>query len=214
MTLNNGQDRSIEFRREQLRQSLEPGRTRLPRAVIEIEETTHFLRRSAIADDEFLRRLLRSYRRNPFGESAWNVGTEPRANIVSGSHSTPVLVRSRKRLTGLAEGYKNICGRWSLGTLDEARLLHLEEEIGLCELILSGQVPPMTGDLKDRMALVIGISVGLGELFDDNKDAELNWLNSTRAELGGNSPIEHMLKGDLLNIMNVTNLVDNARDLR
>ncbi len=94
------------------------------------------------------------------------------------------------------------------------KLLHLEEEIGLCNLILSGQVPPMTGDLKDRMALVIGISIGLGELFDDNKDGELQWLNSARSNLGGVSPLEHMLKGDLLNIRDVIDLVDNARGLK
>ena len=125
-----------------------------------------------------------------------------------------ISVISPQKPTGLAEGYKNVCERWSLDDLGMAKLLHLEEEFGLCDLILSGQARPMTGDLKDRMALVIGISIGLGELFGDDKDAELQWMNSTRTYLGGVSPLEHMLKGDLLNIREVLDLVDNARGLK
>jgi hypothetical protein len=64
------------------------------------------------------------------------------------------------------------------------------------------------------MALVIGISLGLGELFDDDKEAELRWLRYERSELGNLSPLEHMLKGDFLNLKDVTNLLDVARGLR
>ena len=147
-------------------------------------------------------------------QSAWNVGVEYKPETERRDYPAGISVRSRQKPTGLAEGYKNVCERWSLDALGMTKLLHLEEEIGLCDLILSGQVPPMTGDLKDRMALVIGISIGLGELFDDDKDGELQWLNSTRPDLGGVSPLEHMLKGDLLNIRDVVDLVDNARGLK
>jgi hypothetical protein len=129
-------------------------------------------------------------------------------------YPTGFQVRSRQKLTGLVDGFKNICERWSLNDLEIARLLHLEEEIGLCALILSGQVPPMTGDLKDRMALVIGISVGLGDLFDDNKNAEIRWLSSARDDLNGVNPIEYMLKGEFTNLKEVNELVEAARGLQ
>jgi hypothetical protein len=95
-----------------------------------------------------------------------------------------------------------------------ARLLHLEDEVWLSALILSGNVPPFTGDLKDRMALVIGISIGLGDLFDDSREGELKWLNTRRSELGDMSPLNSMLEGDLSRLMDVVDLLDRARGLR
>jgi len=144
----------------------------------------------------------------------WNVRAEPKPEIAPRSDLEPLSVRLHQRPTGLAEGYKKVCQRWSLESLSMAKLLHLEEEVALSELILSGQVPPITGDMKDRMALVIGISLGLGELFDDDKDAELQWLTSQRVSFGGISAMEHMLKGDLLNVKDVADLVEDARGLR
>jgi hypothetical protein len=149
--------------------------------------------------------------------SRYEIGSDVRGRkepeIARADYTSGYAPRSRQKLTGLAEGFKNVCARWSLDTLAMARLLHLEEEIGLSRLILSGHVPPLTGDLRDRMALVIGISIGLGDLFDDDKDAELRWLGSARSELGSLSPLEHMLKGDLLNIRDVVDLLDAARGL-
>ena len=227
MALTNGQDQSTEFQRAQVRQELEPRRAQMPRVLGETETAARPGPR--FAGSESLQRLKRHSPGVFDVQSAWNLGAEPRTLIptlkqrlvepsavidIGGIDSTPLLVRSGQKPTGLVEGYKNICERWSLDLLGMTKLLHLEEEIGLCHLVLSGQVPPMTGDLKDRMALVIGISVGLGELFDDDKDGELQWLNSTRADLGGASPLEHMLKGDFLNIWDVVDRVDNARGLK
>jgi hypothetical protein len=115
---------------------------------------------------------------------------------------------------GLTEGFKKVCQRWRLDDDDMARLLHLEDESWLSALILSGNVPPLTGDLKDRMALVIGISIGLGDLFDDSREGELKWLNTRRSELGDLSPLSSMLGGDLSKLMDVVDLLDRARGLR
>ena len=120
----------------------------------------------------------------------------------------------RRKLADLAEGFKKICQRWGLQESDMAKLLHLEEETELCNWILTGDVPPLTGDLKDRMALVIGISVGLGDLFDDDKDAEVGWLKVKRLELVEESALDYMLKGDFYRIDEVMQLLDMARGLR
>jgi hypothetical protein len=115
---------------------------------------------------------------------------------------------------GLTDGFKKVCERWRLDVDDMARLLHLEDETWLSALILSGKIPPVTGDLKDRMALVIGISIGLGDLFDDSRVGELKWLNSSRSELGSLSPLNCMLRGNLVGIMDVVDLLDHARGLK
>lgn len=212
MMLTNGQDQSAAFQRELGRKGLEQGREKSPLPVFKPEEKGPAT--PQLADFEFARALARRQGTLLERQSAWNVGVEHKPETERRDYLAGISVRSRQKPTGLAEGYKSVCERWSLDALGIAKLLHLEEEIGLCDLILSGQVPPMTGDLKDRMALVIGISIGLGELFDDDKDAELQWLTSKRSELGSISPLEHMLIGDLLNVRDVIDLVDNARGLR
>ena len=212
MTLTNGQDQSAAFQREQGRQGLEQVREKSLLPVVKSEERGPA--RLQLADFEFARALAMRQGTLLERQSAWNVGVEYKPETERRDYPAGISVRSRQKPLGLAQGYKSVCERWSLDVLGIAKLLHLEEEIGLCDLVLSGQVPPMTGDLKDRMALVIGISIGLGELFDDDKDAELQWLTSKRSELGSISPLEHMLKGDLLNVRDVIDLVDNARGLR
>ena len=212
MTLTNGEDQSAAFERELGRQGLEQVREKTPFPVLRPDDSGPA--RPPLADFEITRTLAR--RDGTFLEqpNVWNVGVEYESATDRKNYTASFSVRSRQRPTGLAEGYKSICQRWSLDALGIVKLLHLEEEVGLCDLILSGHVPPMTGDLKDRMALVIGISIGLGELFDDNKGAELRWLTSDRLELGGVTPLEHMLEGDLLNVRDVVDLVDNARGLK
>ncbi len=213
MALTNGQDQPAEFQRARGRQGLEHRREEkslLP--VVQSEERG--LARLRLEDFEFARAGARREGMLLERQSPWNVGVEYKPETERRDYLAGISVRSHKEPTGLAEGYKNVCERWSLDALGMTKLLHLEEESGLCDLILSGQVPPMTGDLKDRMALVIGISIGLGELFNDNKDGELQWLNSTRSDLGGNSPLEFMLQGALLNIRDVVDLVDDARGLK
>ncbi len=216
MTQTNGQDKSDVFQRDLGRQGLERAQEKsLAKSFLtasQPEETGSAW--SRLFGFEPMRAVVRREGRLLERPSAlWNVGFENEPATERKDFPASFPIRSRQEPKGLAEGYKSICERWSLDILGMAKLLHLEEEIGLCDLVLSGQVPPMTGDLKDRMAMVIGISIGLGELFDDAKDAELQWLTTKRSELGGFSPLEHMLKGDLLNLRDVVDLVDNARGL-
>lgn len=216
MTVTNGQDRSTTSKRERGRQALdERTREKLPLSTSRLEERrTAPHQWLAISSGNLRRMTVRPEGALSAPPIGWNVRAENKPVTERKGHTVGFPVRSRQKPTGLAEGYKSVCERWSVDALGMAKLLHLEEEIGLCSLILSGHVPPLTGDLKDRMALVIGISIGLGELFDDDKDAELQWLISKRSELGNVSPLEHMLKGDLLNVKDIVDLVNNARGLR
>ena len=209
MTLSNGQDRHATARHGLVPRELNRGQEILFRPRFQPSERplgwsqlgVHRLpsvRETAHTDEKYI----------------WPVGIGNDFAAHRNEERTSVSARSRQKTTGLVEGCKKICERWSLVNLDIAKLLHLEEEIGYCELIFSGQVRPMAGDLKDRIALVIGISIGLGEFFDDDKSAELNWLHSKRSQLGDVSPLEHLLKGDLLNLRNVIDLLDNVRGLR
>ncbi len=212
----NGQDQSVALQRERELLPREPSRENLLANTRSSEASGP--PRSQLADFELLPAILRheglaQWRFDLERQGAWNLGIISWHEIEQPKYPTGYQTSSREKPTGLAEGFKKVCERWSLDALDMAKLMHLEEELGLSGLILSGQIPPLTGDLKDRMAFVIGISIGLGELFNDDKDAELRWLSSARSELGSLSPLEHMLKGDLLNIRDVIDLVDNARGL-
>lgn len=210
--LTNGQDQSAAAQREQLRQALERGREQSRSAGLKLE-MNEFLRQQLVDVEHFQAHAKRE-RQLSQRRAVWNLRYERGPKIEPKEYLASYPVQAQQKQTGLAEGFNNICKRWSLDAFDMAKLLHLEEEIGLSRLILSGQVPPITGDLKDRMALVIGISIGLGELFDDDKDAELQWLNATRSNLGGHSPLKHMLKGNLLNLRDVVDILDDARGLR
>ena len=214
----NGQDQSVALRREQELLRLEPSRKNLLETTPSSE--TSGPPRPQLADfDPFLPGMSRheGLARRIFDlewQGARILGIKRKHEIELTIYPTGYPIRSREKPTGLAEGFKKVCERWSLDALGMAKLMHLEEELGLSGLILSGQIPPLTGDLKDRMAFVIGISIGLGELFNDDKDAEFRWLSSARSELGSLSPLAHMLNGDMLNIRDVIDLMDNARGVR
>ena len=213
----NGQDQSVTLRRERELLPLEPSRKILLANTPSSEASGP--PRPQLADSELLPAISRHecLAQRHFDlkrQGAWNLGIKHEHEIERTNYPTGYPIRSREKPTGLAEGFKKVCERWSLDALGMAKLMHLEEELGLSGLILSGQIPPLTGDLKDRMAFVIGISIGLGELFNDDKDAEFHWLSSARSELGSLSPLKHMLRGDLLNIRDVIDLMDNARGLR
>jgi hypothetical protein len=210
--LTNGQDQSATSDRERKRQALEYAHRTFPKALSIPERTAHMRLQRAfegIAREE-------GRRIGTISElgSTWNIQPGRRHYVEQMEHHAVAVVRLRHKLTGLTEGFKMICERWSLDAPSMPKLLHLEDEIGLAQLIISGQIPPITGDLKDRMALVIGISIGLGELFDDDKAAELQWLNSTQSGLDSHSPLEHMLIGELQHIKDVVEVLDHARGLK
>jgi len=208
--LTNGQGHAADFERARGRQALESvaGREEMRIQSPDVYPLADARRESGEAlsprthPRERMRTLLR-------GEERHHVGGDTTPLPVSGEFGS-----LRQAFAGLVEGFRSVGERWSLGPGEMAKLLHLENEMGLCQMILAGQIPPITGDLKDRMAMIIGISVGLGDLFDDDEVAERKWMCQERDQLDGNSAVAHMQQGDFFAIRAVLELVEEARGLR
>jgi uncharacterized protein (DUF2384 family) len=82
------------------------------------------------------------------------------------------------------------------------------------EELLSGRYLSLSQDVKDRIGYVVGISVGLGMLFNESIDAELDWLNRPHPKLHNQSPLAHILQGRMAQLIAVSALVDEERALR
>lgn len=107
-------------------------------------------------------------------------------------------------MRSLEDGFNAVCKIWMVGEDDKKRLLHFDWPAD--DLIRPQQ--------DDYMLSVVGISIGLGDLFNDDYKAEVEWLNAPRDEFGGRSSLEHMLEGGAVSIRDVVDLVDHARNLR
>jgi hypothetical protein len=78
---------------------------------------------------------------------------------------------------------------------------------------LTGRILALPQDAKDRTGYVLGISVGLGALFDESETAELAWLSVPRSALGGQSARDCILEGRMSDLMKVAELVARERGL-
>ena len=107
-------------------------------------------------------------------------------------------------MRSLEDGFHAVCKIWMVGEDDKKRLLHFDWPAD--DLISPQQ--------DDYMLSVVGISIGLGDLFNDDDKAEVEWMNTPRDELKGKSALEHMLEGGADNIMDVADLVEHERNLR
>ena len=79
--------------------------------------------------------------------------------------------------------------------------------------MLMGRVLALSLDVTDRAGYVIAISVGLGILYGENADAENRWLRRTRSALDGQSPLERMLGGHMIDLITVNRMVERERGL-
>ena len=104
----------------------------------------------------------------------------------------------------IADGFDGVCGMWSLSETDKMKLLGVRPHIYI----------PTQSQQIERMLIIMGVSIGLGDLFDDDFNSEVEWLKTPRDELRGRSPLRHMLVGDLPNIRDVADLVERERGLR
>jgi hypothetical protein len=119
----------------------------------------------------------------------------------------------RPLLHGLLEGLVKTCQRWRLAKRQQAVLLGCSDTASAEEL-LSGRYLSLSQDVKDRIGYVVGISVGLGMLFNESIDAELDWLNRPHPKLHNQSPLAHILQGRMAQLIAVSALVDEERALR
>ena len=102
--------------------------------------------------------------------------------------------------------------RWELNDLQRNVLLGLEcASNTTAEEVLCGE--NQSRDVNDRIGYVIKIGLGLQILFGSNRQAEVRWMNSKRLSLNHLTPIEHMLQGELIKLVNVAELVNRDRGL-
>ena len=114
-------------------------------------------------------------------------------------------------LRGIVEGFIKTCQRWNLNSEQQKTLLGVSPSDPFGDLVLCGTLNFMSQDFEDRIGYVIGISIGLQILFRGNREAEINWLNSKRKSLGDLAPIAYMLNGHMIDIIEISHLVDRER---
>ena len=129
----------------------------------------------------------------------------------------PIPVTSQHRTTGELKGiydaYVKTCQRWHLSRGKQVALLGFPENLITGLRVLDGQLTPLNPDQEDRAKYIVGISLGLGTLFGENVNAELDWINQPRAKLGGKSPLDYMLEGHMINLFTIVEMVKRERGL-
>jgi len=144
---------------------------------------------------------------------------EARRSVMLGQSSEVRPSRSAEALQhetappGLVDAFTQVCARWALDYEDSSRLLSLEPGAGYLRLMLRGMTRPLSGDMRSRMALIVAISLGLGEMFDDDQEAENRWLRSPRDDLAGHAPLVYLLNGSLIDCDLVHQIIKQARNV-
>ena len=136
--------------------------------------------------------------------------------VLKGPNVIPEQVNrnpGRKRLRGSLDAFVKTCQRWRLKPDKQTILLGYEPQDSEGRHILSGDLIPSSQDFRDRIAYVLKISLGLGSVYNEVAEAELNWLNKLRPELNDKSALDHMLEGHMSNLMTITDLVEYERGL-
>ncbi|MCK1489707.1 hypothetical protein IVB14_04530 [Bradyrhizobium sp. 180] len=113
---------------------------------------------------------------------------------------------------GMFETFINTCQRWGLSQSGQLTLLGYDEQDFLGSQLLMGHVPARTRDVKDRIGFVLAISLGLGTIFDEAVAPEVRWLSTEHPKLR-ESPLRHMLRGGMVHLTAVSNLVSIERNL-
>jgi hypothetical protein len=126
---------------------------------------------------------------------------------------TPHFVQPTAPPQGVMDGFVKTCQRWGLTEAQELLLLGYGDNEFLGLQLLSGRWLRPSQDVKDRVGYVVGISVGLGAIFNEVLEAEVRWLKTVHPRLGGKTPLDYMLGGRMSALMTVSYLVEEERAL-
>lgn len=117
------------------------------------------------------------------------------------------------RLSGPIQLFLKLIDFWRLEEEDACKLLGYElTEIKYVEDVLSGALPLLGRDPKDRIANLFVIRKRLDGLFKDI-DVENEWLREKHADLNNNSPLELLLSGSMENILLIKEFVEHVSGL-
>jgi hypothetical protein len=113
----------------------------------------------------------------------------------------------------LIEAFKKTAERWRLTEDEAVQLLGYGGGRSFGKALLTGEMKLPSQDLTDRIGYVLGISLGLGSLFRERIEPELDWLSLPREELGGESALQKLLSGHMRDLIAVNHLVRRERNL-
>jgi hypothetical protein len=125
--------------------------------------------------------------------------------------SQPQLEQPRP---GAIDAFVKTCQRWRLSDDQQIVLLGYASNPLLAAEFLSGRYLNLPRDVRDRVGYVVGISIGLGAVYNELLEAELAWLNRPHPKLRNQTPLAHMLQGQMVGLMRVNALVAEERALR
>ena len=125
-----------------------------------------------------------------------------------------ILRRNRAaKPKGIIEAFVNTCRRWNLEEGQKLTLLGFDSTDPFGKLLLRGIARERSRDRDARVRHVLLISLGLETLFNKDIGAENAWLRYPRKELGESVPLDYMLKGDMVQLMTVAEIVKRERGL-
>jgi Protein of unknown function (DUF2384) len=122
--------------------------------------------------------------------------------------------RPRPTPRGVIEAFVKTCQRWRLNEDEQAVLLGYGTNPPLAREMMSGRYGDLPQDVRDRVGYIVGISVGLGAVFDEAVQAELDWLHRPHPKLANRAPLSVMLMGHMAQLITVSDLVAEERALR
>jgi hypothetical protein len=138
---------------------------------------------------------------------------EPLGTFFRRRSSETLQAQLRPLRRGVMEAFVNTCQRWNLPEHSQAVLLGYGTNPTLAVQFLSGSNLNVPQDARDRIGYIVGISVGLGALFNEVLQAEVGWLNKPHPALQNQSPLAFMLQGPMVNVMKVSALVAQEQGL-
>jgi hypothetical protein len=112
---------------------------------------------------------------------------------------------------GVMDAFVKTCQRWRLNETQQMVLLGYTSEGLFFNQLMNGRLSNLPQDVKDRIGYVLGISIGLGSLFNESDVAELAWLNQNRPRFGNSSALDFMFRGRMANLIAVSAAVMEER---
>jgi uncharacterized protein (DUF2384 family) len=107
--------------------------------------------------------------------------------------------------------FKKLADRWELGQAERARLLGRSDRTAYRWAGGAGRADrPLHRDTLERIALLIGIHEDVRVVLGPGEAAS-GWLRRPNADFGGRTPLEHLLGGNVADIVDVRRYLALAR---
>ena len=121
-----------------------------------------------------------------------------------------VTTISTERMTKVAlKTYFSIMAKWHVNTKQAIVILGCPAQSTFYKW-KSGNVTSIPKDTLERISFVIGIYKSLGILFSFRQQAD-EWVNKPNKAFNGETAIEFMLKGSIINLLETRRYLDAQR---